>query len=92
MTKFERGCVSLKLASLSLSRSVRPAASVASAAAAVKPTRGARSPRMTGSSGPEALADWTEAPQAPMAAARRGARRQAHWPGVRMLRSVMEHV
>jgi hypothetical protein len=48
--------------------------------------------RMTGSSGPEALADWAEPPQAPMAAPRRGARRQAYWPGARMLRSVGEHV
>ena len=40
---------------------------------------------MTGLLGPEALADWAEPSQAPMAAPRRGARRQAYWPGARML-------
>ncbi len=50
--------------------------------------RGARSPRMTGSS----LADWAEPPQqAPMAAPRRGAGRQAYWPGAHA-RSAGEHV
>jgi hypothetical protein len=40
----------------------------------------------------KALAGWAEPPQAPMAAPRRRARRQAYWPGARMLRSVREHV
>jgi hypothetical protein len=54
--------------------------------------RSARSPRMTGSSGPEALADWAEPPQqAPMAAPRRGAGRQAYRPGAHA-RSAGEHV
>jgi hypothetical protein len=79
-------------ASLPLLRSAWPAGSVAFAAAAAAPTCGARAPRMTGSSGPEALADWAEPPQAQMAAPRRGARRQAYWPGARMLRSAGEHV
>ncbi len=47
-----RFCPNLPLPkfSLSLSRSARPAASVASAAAAATPTRGARLPKPTGSS------------------------------------------
>jgi hypothetical protein len=78
----------LELASLSLSRSARPAASVA-LRQRLRRRALAQDDRLVRAGGPR---DWAEPPQAPMAAPRRGARRQAYWPGARMLRSVGEHV
>jgi hypothetical protein len=82
-------------ASPSLARAVRAAHGFRGGSGRARP--GARSPRMTGSSGRglgggrPGLGDRAEAPQA-NGAPRRGPRRQAQWPGARMLRPVRGHV